>query len=217
MRQVSSRICVLLEISRRQKSLFSAHQKTPFSSEWIEKLSQRALDPPFEGIPDDAELVLIEGDFVGWTPLQVARRYVVPNFMSEDSPFTSLSFAIADDESHQDGQVLVPAIDWNYFNEPNYPLRIEGTCRTEPDMTFISVFLLQDGVKGIATMTRKTTTTTRIQNTSLRNALGSKPVEQSVSRHSAQRQERGGHGLADPKSVCSNNLSSFFLSIHRTL
>lgn len=63
--------------------------RTPFPSAWIDKLCKDALDTPYE-VPDDAEIVLIEGDFVNWTPLQIARRYVIPHLTREDSPFASL-------------------------------------------------------------------------------------------------------------------------------
>ncbi|KAF6766908.1 hypothetical protein PSEUBRA_001235, partial [Kalmanozyma brasiliensis GHG001] len=125
--------------------------RTPFSRSWIDKFCKECLDPPFEGLPDDAKLELIEGDFVGWTPLEIARRYVVPNLAREDSPFTSLTFAIADDQSHKDGKVLIPGIDEDYFRDgmEGYPLRIEATIRQEPEGVLIDAFLLHEGIHGM--------------------------------------------------------------------
>ncbi|KAF6766905.1 hypothetical protein PSEUBRA_001225 [Kalmanozyma brasiliensis GHG001] len=120
----------------------------PFPPSWTEKFCKDALDPPFE-VPEESELVPIEGDFVGWTPLQIARRHVVPNFTREESPFTSLTFAIADDKSHEDGKVLMPAIHWDFFDKPGSPLRIEGTAREGPEEVLITAYLLHIDERGI--------------------------------------------------------------------
>lgn len=129
-----------------------------FPQSWI----QNACEKAYEGCivnsegHEEVKLVLIEGKFMGWTPLQLARRYVFPSFTGRDSPFASLTFVIADDESHKDGKeshkdgkLLLAAIDWKFFDKPGSPLRIEATMRVQFDMAIDLPIILHNDIQGV--------------------------------------------------------------------
>ena len=80
--------------------------KSPFSDDVIACICRRA-ELASEASPDDdpIRLTLISGNFAGWTPLQLARNYVMSNFTPDNSPFACLSFVILDEKSYYDKQV----------------------------------------------------------------------------------------------------------------
>lgn len=124
---------------------------TPFSDEAIARICQRA-ELASEASPDHnpIRLALISGNFARWTPLQLARDYVVPNFTPDDSPFACLSFVILDEKSHDDNLVRIVAIRAKRLAEQtDVPLEIEATMRAEPESAVDLPVLFHDGVQGI--------------------------------------------------------------------
>lgn len=124
---------------------------TPFSDEVVADICRRA-ELASEASPDDdpIRLILIPGNFAGWTPLQLVRDYVMPNFTPDDSPFACLSFVILDEKSHDDNQVRIVAIRAECFAEQTeVPLEIEATMRAEPESAVDLPVLFHDGVQGI--------------------------------------------------------------------
>lgn len=124
----------------------------PFSRQWIKEVRKQAVDSAIcttTGLPGDHfRLVPIPGNFRGYTPLQLARRYVVPVLGREESTFASQSFVVADDKTHEDGKLLVVAIDWDYFKR-GPPLKIEGTLRIEPSMAIDTPVIFHSGIHHI--------------------------------------------------------------------
>ena len=111
--------------------------RTPFSRSWIKKVCKQAQDgseasPPED--PDRIRLVRIPGNFSGYTPLQLARRYVVPVLARESSRFASQSYVVADDQTHIDVQLAVVSIDPDYWWVSGTRLMIKGTLRIEASM-----------------------------------------------------------------------------------
>lgn len=76
------------------------------------------------------------GDFVGWTPLQVASRYVMPELV-DDKGVISKVFVIVDDVTVRNGNVLIVSIDWDSI-EPGSEVLVDGTLRIEPSFSFRS-------------------------------------------------------------------------------
>ncbi len=116
----------------------------PFSRQWIKEVRKQAVDSAIcttTGLPGDHfRLVPIPGKFRGYTPLQLARRYVVPVLGREESPFASQSFVVADDKTHEDGKLLVVAIDWttsrgvHHSRSRNFAYRTQHGYRHSSDL-----------------------------------------------------------------------------------
>ncbi|GAC95686.1 hypothetical protein PHSY_003262 [Pseudozyma hubeiensis SY62] len=124
---------------------------TPFSDKVIARICQRAEDAS-EASPDDdpIRLTVIPGNFARWTPLQLARDYVMLNLTPDDSPFACLSFVMLDEKSHDDNLVRIVAIRTECFQEQQkMPLEIEATMRVEPESAVDLPVLFHDGIQGI--------------------------------------------------------------------
>ncbi|KAJ9475243.1 hypothetical protein PHBOTO_005306 [Pseudozyma hubeiensis] len=124
---------------------------TPFQDKVIARICQQAEDAS-EASPDDnpIRLTVIPGNFERWTPLQLARDYVVPHFTPDESPFASLSFVILDEKSHDDNLVRIVAIRTECFQKlQKMPLEIEATMRAEPKFAVDLPVLFHDGIQGI--------------------------------------------------------------------
>lgn len=79
----------------------------PFLPSWITSVCQTAQDGDEswdDPAPNPHQLIPIDGDFSGWTPLRIAQEYVATHFLDKGSLFARTSFVVADDRTRFDGK-----------------------------------------------------------------------------------------------------------------
>lgn len=124
---------------------------TPVDTGLLDKVCREAADACTLEPPVRLEYIRHSGDgvgnFAGWTPLQVASRYVMPRLVDDPkNGFVSLTFVVIDNKAVESGKVLLVSIDWDSF-EPGAELRRDESLRTEAEYAAQLPVLFHEGVQ----------------------------------------------------------------------
>lgn len=135
-------------IDAKHVALFTTAARS-FPADWIETQCRAAERASIanDSLDDKIQLTPIPGDFVGWTPYELARDYFYPELFEKRTTYAFVSFVVLDDRSHEDGKFVIVGVHPDSYK--GQPLELEATMRVDVESAVEMPIIFHDGYQGI--------------------------------------------------------------------